>query len=119
MLVLVAGLAVAIDKTTPSAILKTPAKFDHKVITVSGVVGRFTARTAKAGGKYFLFDLTQGKDKIAIFGKGELKPAPTNGAKVEATGEFEVARKSGDRTYNNELDVTSTGKDKNGVKIIK
>jgi len=110
--------AFAADRTTPSAILKTPGKFDHKVITVTGVVAKFVARASDSG-KYFLFDLTEGKDKIAVFGRGELKPAPKNGDKVEATGEFEVARKVGDRTYKNEIEVTSKGHDKNGVTIVK
>lgn len=110
---------MAIDKTTPSAILKSPAKFDHKVITVTGVVSHFSAKTSKAGSKYFLFDLMSGKDKIAVFGRGALKVNPKDGSKVEATGQFETARKSGDRVYKNELDVTSTGKDKNGVTVVK
>jgi len=112
------SLAFAIDKTTPSGILKTPAKFDHKVITVTGVVAKFTAR-ASDNGKYFLFDLTEGKEKVAVFGRGELRPAPKNGDKVAATGEFAIARKVGDRTYKNEIEVTSNGKDKNGVVIVK
>ncbi|HTQ10368.1 MAG TPA: cytochrome c maturation protein CcmE [Fimbriimonadaceae bacterium] len=111
-------VALAADKITPSAILKSPAKFDHKTITVTGVVQRFVARSSDSG-KYFLFDLTQGKDKIAVFGRGELKPAPKEGQKVAATGEFEVARKVGDRTYKNELEVTPNGHDKNGVVIVK
>jgi hypothetical protein len=115
---LVFSLALA-EKATVAAIAKDPAKFDNKVVTVPGKVAHFEARTSKAGNKYFTFTLEEGKAHIAVYGHGELNPMPKNGDKVEATGIFAKERKSAGRTYSNELDVSSKGKDKNGVTIKK
>ena len=116
---LVFTAALAAEKTTVANILKDPAKFDNKVVTAVGKVGKFKARVSKAGNKYFTFDLVDGGDHIAVYGKGELKPAPKDGDKAEATGAFAKERKVGSNTFKNELDVTSKGKDKFGVKIVK
>jgi hypothetical protein len=113
------ALALAGNNPTIGAVLKDPAKFDNKVISVSGKVSGFQARTSRAGAKYFVFKLVEGKDQVAVYGKGELKPAPKDGNKVVATGLFAKERKVGSSTFKNEIDVTSKGKDKNGVRIAK
>jgi len=118
-LVLAVALAQATDVATVEGLVKDPAKFDNKVVTVIGKVSHFTAKTSRAGAKYFTFQLEQGKDHIAVYGKGELKPAPKDGNKVAATGIFAKERKVGTSSYKNELDVTSHGKDKFGVHIGK
>lgn len=116
---LVFTTALAAEKATVANILKDPAKFDNKVVTVVGKVARFKARVSKAGNKYFTFELAEGANHVAVYGKGELKTAPKDGDKVEATGAFAKERKVGSKTFKNELDVTSKGNDKLGVKIVK
>lgn len=113
------AVALAADKASVGALVKNPAKFDNKIVTVTGKVSHFQARTSKAGNKYFTFSMEEGKDHVAIYGKGELKPQPKDGDKVAATGAFAMERHVGTSVFKNEIDVTSKGKDKNGVKIVK
>jgi hypothetical protein len=119
------AVAFAADKASVDDLLKNPAKFDNKAVTVTGKVDHFKAKTSKAGRKYFTFDLVGSgnyrglRPQIAVYGQVELKPLPKNGDKVEATGLFAKERHVGSSVYKNELDVTSKGKDKNGVKVVK
>jgi hypothetical protein len=117
--VLLVSIALAAENITVSAILKDPSRFDNKAITVVGKVAKFKARTSRAGNKYFTFDLTEGTSHIPVYGKGELKPEPKDGDKVEATGLFAKERKLGSSTFKNELDVTKKEKEKFGVKVVK
>lgn len=113
------ALTLAADKASVAGLVKDPAKHDNKTVSVLGKVSHFVAKTSRAGSKYFTFQLEQGKDHIAVYGKGELKPAPKDGNLVTATGLFAKERKVGSSTFKNELDVTPHGKDKNGVVISK
>ncbi len=117
--VLLFTAAMAAENATVSAILKDPAKFDNKALTVVGKVAKFKARVSKIGKPYFTFDLTEGTNHIPVYGRGELQPAPKDGDKVEATGLFAKERTVGTNIFKNELDVTTKAKEKFGVKILK
>ncbi len=117
---LLVAFAMAADKASIAAVAKDPAKFDGKVIAVVGKVSHFKAKTSKAGNKYFVFDIEEGKAKLAIYGQGELAKAPKDGDKVEATGKFVKEKDMKSFTIHNEIDVTAKESDsKNGVKILK
>lgn len=97
-------------------VLKTPAKFDGKAIVVKGKVDHFKAKTSKAGHDYYVFDLVDGKSKLAIYGSDKLAKPPKDGDTVTVTGKYAKERKVGDRSYKNEVDA-STFVDKSfGVK---
>jgi hypothetical protein len=114
------AVAMAAESVSVGDLLKDPAKYDKKVITVTGMVSKFKAKTSKAGNKYFTFTLEEKKEHIAVYGQGELSPEPKNGDRVEATGEFAKERSSGDLIFKNELDVSKKGAEsKNGVKVVK
>jgi hypothetical protein len=99
-----------------SEVLKDPAKYDGKAVAVKGVVAEFKARTSKAGNDYFVFDLVEGKEHLAVYGQGKLQNAPKDGDKVTVTGKYAKERKVGSRTFKNEIDA-STRLDKSfGVK---
>lgn len=102
-----------------SDVLKSPAKFDGKVVAISGKVSKFTARTSRSGNAYFLFKLEEGKDQLSVYGQGKLKDVPKDGATVVVTGKFEKERKVGDRTYKNEIDASARLDKSFGVKIKK
>lgn len=97
-------------------VLKSPAKYDGKAISVKGVVADFKAKTSKAGNDYYVFDLVDGKESLAVYGQGKLEKAPKDGDKVTVTGKYARERKVGGRTFKNEID-TSVRLDKSfGVK---
>lgn len=115
------AIAFAADKAIVADLLKEGSKFDGKIVTVTGKLMHFKAKTSKAGNKYFTFDLEDGGKKLNVYGKGELDPTPKAGDTVEVTGEFVKEREMNDFTIKNEIDVTK-GKEKesekNGVKVL-
>lgn len=87
-----AGLVVvafAADVAKIADLAKKPEDFDKKVVKVTGTVDKFKAKTSKAGNDYYVFDLKDGKDKIAVYGQGKLEKEPKDGDKVEVEGKFE------------------------------
>lgn len=116
---LVFTFAVAADKASVTSLAKDPAKFDNKVVVAVGKVAKFKAKTSRAGNKYYTFDLEEGKEHVAVYGRGELAPTPKDGDKVEVTGLFAKERKSGSAVFTNEIDATHKDGDKNGVKLVK
>lgn len=87
-------------------ILKTPAKFDGKTVAITGKVAKFKAKTSKSGRDYYLFDLTDGKDSLHVYGSDKLVKPPKDGDKVTVTGKFAKERTVGDRTFKNEVDAS-------------
>lgn len=117
-------LAFAIDKATVAEVLKDPAKFDDKVVTVTGKVTKFKQKTSKAGNPYYNFKLVgKGEEELSVYGRGKAEPAPEDGQMVEVTGKFAKEKKVGSVTYKNEIDVTKNADDKKtadfGIKVIK
>jgi len=118
-IVAIAALALAADAITPSAIMKSPDKFDKKVVTVSGIVKKFNSRISKAGNKYFTFDLTSGKDKVSVYSHGQLEKDLMDGTKVEVKGTFVKEKTVGKSTYKNEIDCSGKKGEKPNLKVIK
>lgn len=121
ILLLLSAFVLAAEKASVGSLLKDAAKFDNKAVVVTGKVDKFKARTSRSGNKYFTFELVDGKEHVAVYGKGELKPEPKDGDKVEVTGMYAKERKVGSSTFKNEIDVTQPkkSKDKFGVHIAK
>ena len=76
---------------------------------MTGKVDKFKAKTSKAGNDYYVFDLTDGKEKISIYGRGKLDKAPKDGDKVEVEGKFEKEHKINE-DYSVKNQVTVGGK---------
>ena len=107
-----AGLVVvayAADAAKIADLVKKPESFDKKTVKVTGKVEKFKAKTSKAGNDYYVFDLTEGKEKIAVYGRGKLEKAPKDGDKVEVEGKFEKEHKINE-DYSVKNQVTVGGK---------
>jgi hypothetical protein len=104
--------------TRQKAVLAAADKFDQKVITLRGVVQEFEQRTSRRGNPYYVLKLAEGSDRIAIYGRGVLKPALKNGEKAEARGLFQKEKRVGSQTFKNELTITDRSEPKHFVKAI-
>ena len=113
------AFALASGSVTPSDVMKTPDKFDKKVIKVHGIVKKFKARTSKAGTDYLTFDLTSGGDRIAVYSHGQMDKALAEGAKVEVEGIFAKLKTVGTMTFKNEIDVSGKKGAKPNISILK
>lgn len=105
-----ASLALAAEKASVRDLLTNGKKFDGKVVTVTGSVDAFQARTSKAGNPYFVFKLKEKDQTINVYGRGKLDKDLKSGAKVEITGKYAVEKKVGKLTFKNEVDVTDREK---------
>ena len=112
-------LALGAVSVTPSDVIKSPDKFDKKVIKVRGIVKKFRARTSKAGADYLTFDLTSGGDRIAVYGHGKMDKALADGSKVEVEGMFTKLKTVGTMTFKNEIDISGKKGSKPGISILK
>ena len=108
-LVLLAVLVLG-PKPVPAKVaevLKNPAEYDHKSISVKGTVEDFRARTSQAGHDYTTFDLVDGKQKLPVFLANKLENPPKDGDKVTVTGKFDKEKKVGSLTFKNEIDASA------------
>lgn len=117
VIALLASLALAQKAAAPmpakvADLLKTGAKYDHKIVAVTGNLADFKVRTSKAGRPYLTFDLVQGTQSVAVYSFGKLAATPKDGARVRVTGVFSVLKKMGKREFKNEIDASP----KKGVK---
>lgn len=103
----VATAAFAGTKLTVDQLLAKVDANDKKVVTVTGKVSDFKARTSKIGNKYCTFKLKSEKGFINVFGPFEFKTAPADGAKVEITGEFLKEKKLRDFSVKNQVELKS------------
>ena len=113
------AVAFAAAAITPSDVVKSPDKFDKKVIKVRGVVKKFKAKTSKAGHPYLSFDLTSGSDKISGFSQGKLDKDLKDGDKVEVEGTFTKLKTVGTMTFKNEIDCSGKKGSKPNITILK
>lgn len=118
-LLVLSVFAFAAGSVTPSEVMKTPDKFDKKVVKVHGIVKKFKARTSKAGADYLTFDLMSGGDRIAVYSHGKMDKALADGAKVEVEGLFTKVKTVGAMTFKNEIDVSGKKGGKPNVSILK
>ena len=102
-------IAFAADAAKISDLVKKPESFDKKTVKVTGKVDKFKAKTSKAGNDYYVFDLTEGKENISIYGRGKLDKAPKDGDKVEVEGKFEKEHRINEN-YSVKNQVTVGGK---------
>ncbi|RYG22396.1 hypothetical protein EON82_17210 [bacterium] len=116
LLVAAVALANEYEVAKVSAVVKNPAKFDGKKLSIKGKVAKFKAKTSKAGNPYFTFKLEEGKEQISVYGRGKLKSEPKNGDTVTVSGKFAKEKKLGDLTFKNEIDVTEKPGEGFGVK---
>ncbi len=113
LVLLAASLALA-QKAEPETyvakvadLLKDGAKYDKKVVVVTGKVDDFKAKTSKAGNDYFTFTLLDGKDEAHVYGFGKLSPEPKDGDKVKVTGKFRISKVLKGGEVKNEIDVSA------------
>lgn len=118
-----AAFALAADKVAITDLLKDPAKYDGKAITLTGKVMKFKQKTSKAGNPYYNFKLV-GKtddDVVNIYGRGKLEKELENETVVDVTGKFAKEKKVGTVTFKNEVDITKDPDDAKtrdfGVKV--
>jgi hypothetical protein len=104
-LLLLVASAFAATKVGIGDLVKNDAKYDQKVVTATGVVGKFEARTSKIGKKYFVCELSQGKTIAHLFGHFELKNAPKNGQTIEVTGKFEKLHKLSNFSVKDQVEI--------------
>jgi starvation-inducible outer membrane lipoprotein len=104
LFIVLAATALAAEKVAVADLLKDPAKYHDKEITIEGKVAKFEQRTSRKGNPYFLFDVN-GKDGIHVYGRGKLEPKLENGKTVTVTGKFRKEKKLGDRVIKNEIEV--------------
>ena len=118
----VAALAFAADKTAIADILKDAAKFDGKVLTVTGKVHNFKQKTSKAGNPYYNLKLVNKEgEQVSVYGRGKAENELKDDQVVEVTGKFAKEKKVGSVTFKNEIDVAKDPEDKKtadfGIKI--
>jgi hypothetical protein len=113
------GFAVAAQLVTVGEVATNPARYNARELTLQGTIAKFKAKVSRVGKPYFTFDLVDGKAKLAVYGRGALDPTPMNGNRVEVNGIFAVKRESAGVIFENELDVTTNGLDRHGIKILK
>lgn len=112
---LAAAAAFAATKLSVDQLLAKVDDNDKKVVTVTGKVSEFKARTSKIGNKYFTFKLKGDKGFVNVFGPFEFKTAPADGAKVEITGEFLKEKKLRDFSVKNQVEL----KAEKDLKVVK
>jgi lipocalin len=125
VLALLAGaMSFAAEKVTIAELLKSPEKYDGKIVTVTGKAVKFQQKTSKAGNDYFTMKLV-GKnddDRISVYGRGKQKEIKDDES-VEVTGKFAKEKKVGSVTFKFEVDVTKDKDDdktkNNGIKAVK
>lgn len=119
---LVGAMAFAAEKATVAELLKSPEKYDGKVVTVTGKAVKFQQKTSKAGNDYFTLKLVGKTDEenINVFGHGKHKVLKDD-VTIEVTGKFAKAKKVGTVTYKFEVDVSKKDDDKKtadfGIKV--
>lgn len=124
-LALLAGaMSFAAEKVTIAELLKSPEKYDGKIVTVTGKAVKFQQKTSKAGNDYFTMKLV-GKnddDRISVYGRGKQKEIKDDES-IEVTGKFAKEKKVGSVTFKFEVDVTKDKEDdktkNNGIKAVK
>lgn len=124
-LALLAGaMSFAAEKVTIAELLKSPEKYDGKIVTVIGKAVKFQQKTSKAGNDYFTMKLV-GKnddDRISVYGRGKQKEIKDDES-IEVTGKFAKEKKVGSVTFKFEVDVTKDKEDdktkNNGIKAVK
>lgn len=124
-LALLAGaMSFAAEKVTIAELLKSPEKYDGKIVTVTGKAVKFQQKTSKAGNDYFTMKLV-GKsddDRISVYGRGKQKDIKDDES-IEVTGKFAKEKKVGSVTFKFEVDVTKDKEDdktkNNGIKVVK
>lgn len=115
---IVAATAFAIDKLSPSKLLKEADKHDGKEVLVAGKVSQFEQKTSRRGNKYFLFQIKEGSDVVNVYSQGDMKPELKDGDKVEVRGVFRKEKKVQTFTVNNEVDATKVKDKEYGVKKV-
>lgn len=117
-----AALAFAVETVAIGELLRDPAKFDGKAVTVTGKVLGFKQKTSKAGNPYFTMKVAPKEgDAVSVYGRGKSEKEYKDNQTVEVTGKFSKEKKVGSVTFKNEIDVTKSDDDEAtkdfGIKI--
>ena len=84
-------------------ILKNPAQFDNKVVTIQGTATTVRERISRAGNPYMTSRLQDPTGSIVVYTRGH--PGISNGDRVEVVGLFQQVKHVGRYTFYNEIDV--------------
>jgi len=121
---LASAMSFAAEKVTIAELLKSPEKYDGKIVVVTGKAVKFQQKTSKAGNDYFTMKLVGKNDdeRISVYGRGKQKEIKDDES-VEVTGKFAKEKKVGSVTFKFEVDVTKDKEDdktkNNGIKAVK
>jgi hypothetical protein len=108
-----ACIALAVETVAIADLLKEPAKFDGKAVTVTGKVLGFKQKTSKAGNPYFTMKVAPKEgDAVSVYGRGTSEKEFKDNVTVVVTGKFAKEKKVGAVTFKNEIDVTKSDDDK-------
>lgn len=101
-------------------LMKSPAKYDKKVVSVTGKILQYQERVAKTSQKpYTVFKLTDGKVTVNVYLRNRPATKVKNGDKATVTGTFALEKKVGNNTFKNEIDASNDKVKTNGVKLAK
>jgi len=92
------GATVDIDQ-----VLKNPAQFDNKMITIQGTATMVSERISRAGNPYTTSRVQDSTGSITIYTRGH--PGIRNGDRVEVIGLFQQVKRVGQYTFYNEIEA--------------
>lgn len=113
-----AAIVPAAEKVSVDALMSSAAKYDNKLVTVTGKVAEYQAKTSKAGNTYTVFKLKGGKQTVNVYLREKLSPPLKDGQKVQLTGTFRQEKKVGAMTFKNEIDATTDRAKGVGVNVV-
>jgi hypothetical protein len=84
-------------------ILKNPAQFNNKIVTIQGTATVVSERISRVGNPYMTSRLQDSTGSIVIYARGH--PGISNGDRVEVIGLFQQVKRVGRYTFYNEIEV--------------
>jgi DNA polymerase III alpha subunit len=100
------GVAAAqANRTSPSAIVANPDRYDGQQVTLAGTITRLQERVSARGNHYYTFDLSDGTRAVRVFSFGR-RPCP-DASPVEVTGRFHREHRVGRYVFSDEVTATT------------
>jgi putative ubiquitin-RnfH superfamily antitoxin RatB of RatAB toxin-antitoxin module len=84
-------------------ILKSPAQFANKMVTIQGTAAMVAEKVSRAGNPYMTSRVQDSTGSITVYSRGH--PGIHNGDRVEVIGLFQQVKHVGQYTFYNEIDV--------------
>ena len=90
-------------EATPRALIASPERFDHTIVTVRGTITNLKSTVSRRGNPYYTFDLSSGGQSVRVFSFGT--PGCKDGLPVTVEGRFDRVKRVSGRTFYNEIDA--------------